>query len=239
MRIDKKDVNDAVLNFCIQVIDEPFLHFSESDLHIMLIDKLNEKIPLLSKKFKTKINKGKNSKTFYKTKLMHNEYASGVYSNKNRSGNFDVCIFSPNDVFKINNENMKIDTRYLKPLYAFELGSEKIGEDKETEIHISNDIAKLKNVIETGFLIHIYRDLTKSSSHGKNREDTEEKIKKIKEKFVKTQVTNKIKIIAIILSPIRNESLTRGKCQIFDNTNKSWQKVGKQRLNDFLYSQIK
>jgi hypothetical protein len=239
MCIDKKDVNDAVLDFCIQVIDEPFLHFSESDLHVMLIEKLHEKIPLLRKSFETKINKGKNSKTFYKTKLLHKEYASGVYLNKKGSGKLDVCIFSPRDVFEINNKNMKIDGHYLKPLFAFELGSEKIGEDKKTEIHISTDIAKLKNVIETGFLIHIYRDLTKSPSHGKNREDTEEKIKKIKEKFVKTQVTNKIKIIAIILSPIRNEALTRGKCQIFNYTNKSWEKVGKQRLKDFLYSQIK
>jgi len=234
----KEDVDEAVIDFCKEVIKEPLLHFSESDLHISLIEKLYEKIPLLKKKkYDTDVKRGKNSRTNYKTRLVHTEYGGGE---KTR---IDIIIFDERDVKKINNPNLKSNNDYLEPYYAFELGTEKIGETV-TEAHVKSDIEKLtKKTKECGYLIHIFRDNTKSPSNTRTRDKTEQKLEKIQNIFSGKKILNqkKVKLIAIILSPHRNEQKTWGKCQIFDKNERQWKPIGVEndlKIEELLNSQL-
>ena len=47
--IDKSDVDTAVVDFCMDVIRNPMIHFNESDLHLLLVEKLYKQIPELTK----------------------------------------------------------------------------------------------------------------------------------------------------------------------------------------------
>jgi len=242
IKIKKEKVDEAAIEFCKEVIKEPLLHFSESDLHVLLIEKLYEKIPLLKKKkYDTNVNRGKNSKTFYKTRLVHREYGGGE---KTR---MDIVIFDEGDVKEISHPNLtkKNSKSYLKPPFAFELGTEKIGE-KMTKAHVESDIKKLKNKAKCGYLIHIFRDNTRSPSNTRTREKTEQKLeRKIKNIFSRDGVIipKNVKIVFIILSPFRDQTKTWGKCKIFNknDTNYEWVPVGiknKLKIEKILKEQL-
>ncbi len=201
--IAKEDVDTAVIAFCKAVIKEPLLYFSESDLHVLLIEKLYEQIPVLKEKtFDTNVHRGKCSKTFYKTKLLHREYGGG---DKKR---IDIVIFNENDVKTINNPNLTIKHKndYLKPLFAFELGTEKIGETVTKE-HVISDFTKLQKATNCGYLLHIFRDTTRAPRGTRTREKTEEKLDNMKKIFSdeKLRSKQKVKVIAILLGSFRNE----------------------------------
>lgn len=237
--IEKKDVDNAVINFCKEVIKEPLLHFSESDLHVLLIEKLYEKIPLLKKKkYDTDVKRGKTSKTYYKTRLVHREYGGGE---KTR---IDIIIFDEQDVKKINNPNLQRNNDYLEPCYAFELGTEKIGE-KVTAGHVESDLNKLtKKTKECGYLIHIFRDNTRSALNKKRSENTEQKLEKFKSIFSGEKIINqkKVKVIAILLRPFKKEQKTWGKCMIFDKNDLKWKFIGVEndsRIEKILSDQLK
>ena len=40
MMINKEEVDNAVLEFCIDIIKEPLMFFNEYDLHLLLVEKL-------------------------------------------------------------------------------------------------------------------------------------------------------------------------------------------------------
>lgn len=78
---------------------------------------------------------------------------------------------------------------------------------------------------DTGYIIHIYRDRTKSKTGTKLRKNTKDKIERdFKSVFKKNKCTNgKIKKLAILLSPFKEQTLTRGKCEIYNGDR--WEKV--------------
>jgi len=217
--INKDDIDNAIAKTCIEIIQEPLLYFSEADIQQLLVEELR-KIEALKEPYQTLIHKGKNSKSFYKTSLLHREYGGGGGTR------IDIVIFSENDVKQIDDLNLKIGKKYLKPEFAFELGTEKTINIKK---HLENDIKKLNNVENTGYIIHIYRDRTKSPTGTKKRDNTVEKIKNdFKIVFKNNKCTNvKIKKLAILLSPFKEQTLTRGKCEIFNGSG--W---GKVNVND-------
>jgi hypothetical protein len=225
MSVKKEHVDKAIVEFCKEIIKEPLLHFSESDLHVILMEKLYQIVPeLKKKKHNTNVNRGKNSKTFYKTRLVHREYGGGG------GRRIDIVIFDDEDIGKINTPNLTIDydSNYLQPLYSFELGTEKSGLDN-TERHAIKDIEKLKNSKDCGYLIHIFRDVTDFPSNTKERDDTEKELmKNFKDIFSKVNKTipDNVKIIAILLSPFRSQIKTWGKCKIFNKKNLKWEPVG-------------
>ena len=213
----KDDIDNAIVETCIKIIQEPLLYFSEADIQQLLAEEL-KKIEALKEPYQTLIHKGKNSKSFYKTSLLHREYGGGGGTR------IDIVIFSENDVKKINDLNLKISKTYIKPEFAFELGTE-----KTTNIgkHLVNDIKKLNDVKSTGYIIHIYTDRTKSPTDTGRRNNTVEKIKKaFKIVFENNKCSNgKIKKLAILLSPFKDQPLTKGKCEIFNGSNYKWEKV--------------
>lgn len=213
--ISKDDIDNAIAKTCIEIIQEPLLYFSEADIQQLLVEELR-KIEAFKELYQTLIHKGKNSKSFYKTSLLHREYGGGGGTR------IDIVIFSENDVKKIDDLNLKIGNKYVKPEFAFELGTEKTINIKK---HLINDVKKLSKVRKTGYIIHIYTDRTKSPTGTGRRNNTVEKIKNdFKIVFKNNKCTNvKIKKLAILLSPFKEQTLTRGKCEIFNG--KIWEKV--------------
>jgi len=221
----KDDINNAIADTCIEVIREPLIYFSEADIQQLLVENLKERIKKLKKisknkrqekTYSTNIHRGKDSQSFYETPLLHREYGGGA------STRIDIVIFSEKDVKKIDGSNLKIGKNYIKPEFAFELGTEKT---KNIEKHLENDIKKINDVENTGYIIHIYKDTTKSPTGTKKRDNTVEKIKNaFKNVFEKNKCTNdNIKKLAILLSPFKEQTSTRGKCEIFNGN--SWEKV--------------
>ena len=213
----KNDISKAIADTCIEIIQEPLLYFSEADIQQLLAEELR-KIKAIKKTYQTLINKGKGSKSLYETSLLHREYGGG------KRTRIDIVIFSENDVKQIDDLNLKIGKTYIKPEFAFELGTEKTTNIRK---HLVNDIKKLNNVEDTGYIIHIYRDRTKSKTGTKLRKNTKDKIERdFKSVFKKNKCTNgKIKKLAILLSPFKDQTLTKGKCKIFNRTNCKWEEV--------------
>jgi len=217
--INKDDIDNAIAKTCIEIIQEPLLYFSEADIQQLLAEELR-KIEALKEPYQTLIRKGKNSKSICKTSLLHREYGGGAGTR------IDIVIFSENDVKKIDDLNLKIGNKYITPEFAFELGTEKTINIKK---HLGNDIKKLNNVKNTGYIIHIYRDRTKSVTGTKLRIKTKDKIiRDFKSVFEKNKCTyGNIKKLAILLSPFKDQPSTRGKCEIFNGSG--W---GKVNVND-------
>jgi len=211
----KDDIDNAIVETCIKIIQEPLLYFSEADIQQLLAEEL-KKIEALKEPYQTLIHKGKNSKGFYKASLLHREYGGGGGTR------IDIVIFSENDVKQIDDLNLKIGKKYITPEFAFELGTEKTINIKK---HLINDIKKLNKVRNTGYIIHIYTDRTQSVTGTKLRKNTKDKIvRDFKSVFENNKCTNdNIKKLAILLSPFKEQTLTRGKCEIFNGSR--WEKV--------------
>ena len=145
---------------------------------------------------------------------MHREYGGGGGTR------IDIVVFDPEDVKNIDDVNLMSKNQYLKPVYAFELGTEKTS---DTLAHFQNDLKKLTkcavNKEGTGYLIHFYKDVTQARTVTKSRAKTEEKIlKEFKRVFshTNTEQMTKVKILGILLRTYRNQEKMRGKCEIFN-----------------------
>ena len=227
----KDDINNAIADTCIEIIQEPLLYFSEADIQQLLVENLKGRIKKLKKiskntrqekTYSTNIHRGKDSQSFYETPLLHREYGGG------KGTRIDIVIFSEDDVKKINDPNLTISKKYLAPDFVFELGTEKTRNIKK---HLENDIKKINNVKNAGYIIHIYKDRAKSPTGTGRRNNTVEKIKKdFKIVFKNHKCANvKIKKLAILLSPFKEQKLTRGKCEIFNGSR--WEDVNVAKEN--------
>jgi len=219
----KSDIEEAIIGTCLQIIREPLTYFSEADIQQLLTEYLRQ-IPELQQTYHTSVQKGKGSKSRYSTSLMHREYGGGG------GRRIDIVIFSEKDVESIDDVNLMHKREYLIPEYAFELGTEKTTNTKE---HIKNDLDKLQNVKNTGYLIHFYRDSTKARTGTTSREKTEKRIRegfKIAFKTIPEYKKNKVKILPILLRTYRNQIRFRGKCEIFNG--KKWHKRNISKSSD-------
>lgn len=218
----KTEVDQAIAMVCIQVIKEPLSYFSEADIQQLLVEELR-KIKPISKLYPTSVRKGKDSKGAYSTSLLHCEYGGGERTR------IDVVIFDPDDVKAIDSVNLMSNNQYLKPVYAFELGTEK---SADTLSHFKNDLKKLAvctvNKKGTGYLIHFYKDVTQARTGTKARAKTEVKIATtFKQVFTKADQMSNLKILAILLRTYRNQEKMRGKCEIFNG--EKWVKTNVSR----------
>ncbi len=230
----KDDIENAIADTCIEIIQEPLLYFSEADVQQLLTEKL-KKIEALKKLYNTLVHKGKGSDGTYKTSRLHREYGGGGGTR------IDIVIFSENDVKQISDLHLKKGKEYLYPEFAFELGTEKT---INIEKHLINDIKKLNKVRNMGYIIHIYKDTTQSITGTKSRNNTKVKIiKNFKSVFeINTYPNGKIKKLAILLSPFKDQTLTKGKCEIFNGSSCKWVKVNinkKSALRKKIIDQLK
>ena len=217
----KRDIDKAIVNVCLRIIKEPLLYFSEADIQVLLVEELR-KIGPIGKTYPTSVQRGKGSKGTYRTSLVHREYGGGGRTR------LDVVVFDPDEVAKIDNVNLTIGTKYLRPAYAFELGTEKTCDSRA---HLENDFGKLsKRTKGTGYIIHIHKDVTTARTGTRSRQKTDEKIDRDFKEVLQAQqslgATN-IKILGILLRTYRKQARIWGKCEILSHGK--WSKVNVTR----------
>jgi hypothetical protein len=215
----KQQVDEAIAQVCADIIQEPLLYFSEADFQQLLTEGIKT-ITELKGLVDTGVRRGKNSRGRYRTSLVHREYGAGD------NQRIDIVVFDQDDVSDIIRTNLDKGIQdYLKPRFAFELGTEKTS---NVCSHMGEDLAKVSKAEECGYVIHIYRDTTKSTSPGR-RENTEKKIKTGFRRPVWFHWKKKKKhtrILAILLRTERDVEKMIGKCEIFlGNGINDWQKV--------------
>lgn len=228
----KKDIDNAITNFLIRIIKEPLSYFSEADLQQLLVEELY-KIKVLTKMYPTSVKRGQNSKSVYSTQLLHREYGGGG------SSRIDVVVLDKEDVEKINHTNLTIDSKtgYLKPLFAFELGTEK---SPDTKKHYENDLKKLKKCKKTGYLIHVHRDVAESKSGTETRNKTEKKIERdFKSAFETPQPDQNIKVLAVLLRVYRKQPKIVGKFELYSQGD--WKKINisdKEKMRENILAEL-
>jgi hypothetical protein len=212
-----RQVEAAIIDTCIKIIKEPLIYFSEADIQQLLCENLR-RISTFNKLYKTSLNRGKDSSSHFKTSAIHREYGGGA------GRRIDIVVFHPKELRNINYPNLTNGNKYLEPLFAFELGSEKTS---DALTHFSNDLKKLSKAKEAGYLIHIYKDITQSRKGTKSRENTEIKIQRtFRDVFDKNiKVNSNIKVLAILIRTYVNQKRIIGKCEIFDKHDVKWDKV--------------
>ena len=217
----KHDIDRAIVNVCLRIIKEPLLYFSEADVQVLLVEELR-KIGPIGKTYPTSVQRGKGSKGKYRTSLIHREYGGGGGTR------LDVVVFDPDDVAQIDSVNLTSRKKYLKPAFAFELGTEKTSDARG---HLESDFKKLsKRTKEIGYIIHIYKDVTQARTGTRSRHNTDDKIqRKFRDAFQGEQESQapNIKILAILLRTYRNQAKMRGKCEIL--VRRKWGKVNVTR----------
>lgn len=204
-----RQIDQAVAQVCADVIQEPLLYFSEADIQQLLAAKLT-RVPGLKRTAQTKVRKGTGSKSMYATSLVHCEYGAG------EGRRADIVVFKRSDVENISTTNLeRADEGYIKPQYAFEIGTEKTS---DADAHIKGDLKKLSKIAkDRGYIIHIYRDTT-CTARGKRRANTDAKIKRAFRMPIETRWAMKkdnVRIVAILIRVGRDQPKMRGKCEIY------------------------
>ena len=207
---EKTVLEKAVIEFCKEIITNPLIHFNESDLHILLYNKLNRNIKNLDKPIhSTGLNPLiKDTNLKYNTCLLHLEYGA----NKGRA--MDITIFDKDDIKNINHYNLQIkkdtEVNYLRPKFGFEIGTEKIGLDKKSiKDHLNNDLTKLQECKKNGYLIHIIRDTNLGEQKQKIKNLTDRFKIPIQNNYKNLKYPDKIKIIAILIYLFRKNGQVR------------------------------
>jgi len=162
----EKKLYGKIAEVVSDVCNNPAIHFSETDIHVLMMKALME-IGCLKRRYNTKCTigrnyKGKASEDKYKTMLVHKEYGCNT-GKRERS---DIVIFDEQGVNSIDDPiNLKNGKKYLTPEYVFEFGTEKSASAiKNYEKHLKGDLKKLSKIENKGFLIHIQRTNVKAST---------------------------------------------------------------------------
>jgi hypothetical protein len=221
-------INAKLADLCVEVAYEPMLYFSEADLQQLLVEKLRA-IPQLGRIKNTSVDRGKKSKSKYKTSCIHREYGAG------EGRRFDIVVFSLESIKGIDNANLQCGGKYLIPDFTFELGTEKT---IDILSHFQSDVEKLEKTKTMGYLIHFYRDVTKAPADTIRRSNTDEKILEayvhvFEYELAKIQVSN-IRVLAVLLSSFRDQNKSWGKCAVFDVETKRFQKINIKNENNKL-----
>jgi hypothetical protein len=212
-------MNRIIAQFCSDAIKEPLSFFSEADLQGFLFASLIREFPV---PVQTSYAKGPASKGKYCTGLVHREYGVGG------SRRMDIAVFSPRDVARIDGPGLKIGQNYMRPEFGIELGTEKT---KGTRAHIEGDIKKLSKVGRRGYLIHFFRDVTRSDSKTASREATEMKIKAIFRQPVSfAAAPDKVRVLCFLLRLARTHRKVYGKCEMFLPKEHRWKKINLQEV---------
>lgn len=208
------EVHEAIARFAVKIVDEPLTYFSEADCQQLLVEELR-KVRGFNAHPNTSVRRGQDAKETYKVPLIHREYGGGE---KTR---IDVVVFDPSDVRKIDNAEMKIGKQYLKPAYAFELGTEKT---RDAAKHVNKDLARVKRA-QHGYILHFFRDDTMSRTNTTRRAQTEARIERVfKEPLaVAYEQRDKVHILGVLIRVGRKQSKMLGKCRILHNGE--WHKV--------------
>ncbi|WAC07805.1 MAG: hypothetical protein OS130_00970 [Thermodesulfobacteriota bacterium] len=216
---DLKRVNGVIARFCHDVVAEPLCFFSEADLQSMLFAKLSMEFP---EQIETSCSRGPDSKGKYKAGLVHREYGAGG------GRRIDISVFDPDDVARIDEVTLKTAGKYIKPRFAIELGTEK---SLDATGQISRDLDKLADATERGYLIHFFRDTSRSAVGTGRRENKEQSIEsKFRNPVNKAKVPQKVRSLFFLIRVARRQKKIWGKCEMYLPETGKWQKVNLQNV---------
>ncbi len=215
----KRRIDQAIADVAVRVILEPLTCFSEADLQQQLTEELGSIEELYAPR-PTSISKGKGARSCYRTPIVHREYGGGGRTR------LDIVVLDPEDVAQIDDVQLRSGGKYLRPVYAMELGTEKT---TDTKTHLANDLAKLDSRLKsggTGYVIYVYRDTTQAPTDSGRRAKTGDKITREFRnacRAVRQAAPPNIKVLALLIRVGRDQARMVGKCEILDG--KRWQKV--------------
>jgi hypothetical protein len=217
--VDLKRLNVIIAQFCHDVVVEPLCFFSEADLQGMLFTKLSMEFP---HQLETSYARGPDSKRKYKTGLVHREYGAGG------GRRIDISVFHRSDVSRIDEPNLKIAGKYIKPRFAIELGTEK---SLDTAGHISRDLAKLANATERGYLLHFFRDTSRAAVGTGRRENKERSLElKFRNPVNKAEIPQNVRSLFFLIRVARRQKRIWGKCEMYLPDKEEWQKINLQNV---------
>lgn len=219
--MDFDRINWAICDFCTDIIREPLLFFSESDLKCLLFQYLSEKVP---DKHMTSYDRGANSKSKYRTTQIHTEYGLNLDS----AYRVDLVLFDDKKIISIDSPNLTSNSKYLEPDIGIELGTHKI---VDFRTHLKNDIYKLSN-INKGYLIYMLREETKSIPTSKIGGSTLSWIDDNITCMIQKQSIPDNIIPLIFLIRIQKKSKIWGKCSYFDFQKNDWEYLPLDTLNE-------
>ena len=211
------EVDKIVAAFCQEVAKQPLCFFSEADLQSSLYAKLIERFPeTVPMGERRGPREGKKDSAPFETSRIHREYGVGG------GERMDLVIFSAGSLEQAFRNYKTSDGKYLKPMFGFELGTEK---SAETGDHFREDLRKLAKFpdLERGYILHFQRDMNLSDSGGPLRETTEDMLSKSFEAPIRESFPNlksKSRVVVIRLNIGRLKKRVRGRCQIYDPTAK-------------------
>lgn len=226
-------VNLTVAKFCENVVNEPLCYFSEADMQVVLSGMLREQF---SKLHRTSVKCGprndERSKATYRTTLVHNEYGA------EKKRRMDIAILDHKDVKVISDSRLRMDSKYLKPRFGIELGTEFV---TDTAKHLKDDVSKLRDQItECGYVIHFYRDVTLADNGTLRRETKEKRLSEnFRQHFEDALVPDNIRVLAFLIRTGRSNKRVRGKCELLDVGCKNWRRINLRNVANKVVEHLK
>lgn len=256
----KKNIIAKIAKVMARVCEHPLICVSETDLHALMISELF-RIPQLDPFARLYCTdrtiglnkKGVPSKNKYKTMLVHKEYGHNEY----RKARSDIVIFDPCDVKEIDSIKLVSDKKkgmynsqfikkgrgqYLQPRFIFEFGLETATSSLNLfREHLKQDLQKVAESEDTGFLIHIQRFFAESKINDKNIFQ----YKAIVRELWKEKGNTKIKPLILFIKIGNKNQVIGSKIDMFDpyNLEKPWKNIAHSRIgflvNDLLMHRAK
>lgn len=214
-------MNQAIADFCAEVVSEPLCYFSEADLQGILFARLVQAFPA---QVETSFSRGPDAKGKYRTGMVHREYGATT------GRRTDISVFATEDLAAVDGPALKVQGQYMKPRFAVELGTEKT---TNTAAHIASDLDKLSRARERGYLIHFFRDVTRADPGTPLRAKTEEKLERIFRRHAcAAEPPSHVKSLCFVLRLARSSKTIRGKCELLVPDTGIWRRVNLKRVRE-------
>ena len=233
------ELENAFAQSISNILNDPLLYFSESDIHSIIYSDLIKKLPNLNKLIETKLTIGLNrkkddSKKKYKTICLHREYGiNGIDYARS-----DIVIFDEKDISDIidpiNLKTGKTKNDYLQPQFILEFGTEKsAGSASLFESHLTGDIEKASYSKKFGYIVHLQRVYNRDNDISKYAE-YENIINSIMDKL------HNVKVLFFLIS-IGSDTVSifrEGKVKLYSSKNKKVKGIPKTKYVKLIMDEL-
>lgn len=173
MMIFDNYVKESIKELILEVSVNPLIYFSEKSLQVRLAMKLISYLEFstpiqtnLCERYKRNIKKLGSEKSYLINALSVAPLQMEYGINEPGPYRVDIAILDPNEIKLIDNWQFQIGEKYLNPLIAIEIGTEKSGAKNMCKIHFENDAFKLKNS-KKGYILNVMRNFNVGQKHKK------------------------------------------------------------------------
>ena len=156
-------ITKSLRELITEVVEYPLLHFSEKSLQVRLAAKLiqypqlSTPIPTrLYERYKKQIDRLESDKTYLAKALGIPPLQMEYGTNDKSSHRIDIAILDPAQIKSIDNWQFQYNKKYLVPLIAIEIGTEKSGIQNMPR-HLLNDAFKVRQS-KKGYILNVIRN---------------------------------------------------------------------------------